>query len=208
MRTLTAALVALLLLGLVEAGPKENEEPPQLFTLQIEGGGQTAVRIDKPFTAMIDGKPVTMKLTASPHRFLEVAGVSLHYPRSFTFAYKLDDGTRTWTLGGPFTTIVLVGNEVLTPEEFLKGMEGILKTQLGSKGKVSDVRLEIPGRVLSGRRLAIGAAGRSSHQDLYTFKAGVRTYILIIHDWLTDEGQSTPATLAVFKLLSKTLRIK
>jgi len=207
MRTLTAALVAFLLLGLVEAGAKENEEPPQLLTLQIEGGGQTAVRIDEPFTAMIDGKPVKMKLTASPHRILAIAGVSLHYPRSFMFEYELDEGMRTWSLDGSSTSIMLMGTEALSPDEFLKDMES---AHSGSKVKVSNVRLAISGRVLSGRRLDIEIAGTSMRmrQDLYAFKGGARTYLLMIQDSLTDEGNATPETQEVLKLLSKTLRIK
>ena len=45
-------------------------------------------------------------------------------------------------------------------------------------------------------------------QDLYAFKAGARTYLLMIQDSLTDDGKPTPETQEVIKLLGKTLRIK
>lgn len=208
MRTLTAALVALLLFGLVEAGPTETVAPPQLLSLEIEGGGKTSVEIDKPFTAMINGKLVKMKLTANPLRSLEIGGVSLRYPRSFTFEYELDAGVHTWSIEGPATMLMLIAREDQTPAAFLKEMEASLVDLYGAETRVSDTEITIQRRVLKGRRLSIQIAGSLLRQDLYSFKTGARTYCMIVQDSLTADGKTSQGTREVLKLLSETLKIK
>ena len=179
-----------------------------MLSLEIEGGGKTSVEIDKPFTAMINGKPVKMKLTANPHRSLEIGGVSLRYPRSFTFEHELDNGVHTWSIEGPATILMLIAREDQTPAAFLKAMEAGFVAQWGPTTRVSDTELTIQGRVLKGRRLAIQVAGTSLRQDLYAFKAGARTYFMMVQDSLTNDGKTTQGTREVLKLLSETLKIK
>ncbi len=207
MRILTAVAAALLLFSLVEAAPKENEEPPALLVLQVEGGSETVVQVDKPLTAMIGGKPVKLKITALPHRVLDVGGVRLHYPRRFTFEYEKDADMRTWTLDGPSTTVVLFRFAKQDPKETLKNMESEV-VQQWAKSKVSDTWLPLRKRRLQGRRIAVEQDGASMWHDYFAFDAGADTYALLIQHLLTDDGMSTPETMRMLELLSKKLELR
>ena len=201
-----AMACALAMLSCVEAGPEEGREPPQLLVLQMERR-EIPVQLDKPFTVVIGGNEVKMKLIARPHRLFEAGGVRFKYPRRFTFEYEKDEDVTTWAFEGPSTTLMLMRFEKEDPKALLKRMEDEF-AQIGPNTKRSDTKLAVGKRVFAGRRLDLRVAGESLRQDLFAFNAGGATYLLMVQDSLTDDGKQTAETRAALELLGKTLELK
>ena len=59
---------ALLLFGLVEAAPRGEVEPPEMIRVEIEGENDIVVESGKPFTAVVGGKQVKMKVGVAANR--------------------------------------------------------------------------------------------------------------------------------------------
>ena len=197
---------ALILFGLVEAGPNEGDEPPELLVLQMDGGADVAVQVGKSFTATINGKPIRMKLSMLPHRVFDAGDIRFHYPRGFTFEYEKDADGATWTLSGPSTVLMLMRSAREDPKAVVKRMEDEMVKQFGPETKRSDAELVVGTDILAGRRLDFLYEG-DTHlwQDHFAFDAGDATYLLMVQHTLTDEGTSNPETRAAIELLSKTL---
>jgi hypothetical protein len=84
--------------------PAQTAEPPQRFTLLVNGQPQI-VRTDQEFSLNVTGE-TKLKLTVDPNRSFEYGGLQFDYPSSFAFEAEILSDSATWSLDG--STVVLM----------------------------------------------------------------------------------------------------
>ena len=203
MRLSSALVAAALLLAVAFAG--EDTEPPQLFTLDVDGVA-TAVRLDEPFTVKIGDRDVPMTLRVAEHRVFDATGVSFRYPRHFTFEYEKDVFATIWTLEGPSTVLILTRGPRQNPATAARDTALGSMGALGASGHEKTELVTKAGK-LEGVGFTATVAMAQLRQEVYAFDVPGGTCILIVQDLLNDDGTGSEATKKAVALFAESLAI-
>jgi hypothetical protein len=189
--------------------PKGDQEPPQIFYLEFDGK-KVPIELDKPFpTEALEGtRSVTLRV--EPFRVFRHGGLSFHYPREYTFeADHTTPGLALWTLSGNDCVIMVQRYEGDRDPEAMRQLvvNGLAAKYKDAKLKRGEATWKLKDTTLKGIRLEVELAGSGLHQDLYAFRAGDSSVVLMIQDSLQDDGKPSADRVRADKMLSETLRL-
>ena len=165
-------------------GPKEDQEPPQIFYLEFDGK-KVPIELNKPLgTEALRGSK-TFTLRVEPYRVFRHAGLSFQYPREYTFENDhTNPGVSLWTLSGPDCLIIIQRyEETGAPEAVRQALvDGLTEKYKDGKKKQVETTWKLKDITLKGVRLEVELAGILIHQDaLYSFRAGARLGLVVDH---------------------------
>ena len=200
-----AASVAILVTFSYAVSAEKSPElrpPPLTFVLEV-AGTPIPVELDKAFEVNVNGKKVSMKLTAEPFRVFRAAGIHFKYPRDHAFAVDTDSpGVTTWSIDGSDNVITIIKYPKADKESILAEITTTLVQQFGAVNvKQSDVEITLPARRLKGKRLDITLATIQLRQDIYAFSSIQGTIVLVIQDCPNEDGSPSKETVRATKLL-------
>jgi hypothetical protein len=209
-RLILALLVCAPLAAGAGDGPNPDQEPPQIFYLEVDGK-KVPIELDKPFpTESLKGSKSVI-LRVEPFRVFRYGGLTFQYPREYNFeADHSTPGLGLWTLSGNDCVIMVQrfeGNA--DPEEMRRLVVDQLAAKYeGAKKKQGETTLKLKDTILKGIRLEVEFAESTFHQDSYALPAGKNdSVVLMIQDSVQDDGKPSADRVRAEKLLSETLRL-
>ena len=216
---LTAAFIMVMTAGLV-AEPKsepatapavvvapvvidETVEPSDNFKLVIDGR-ETRLVPEKPFEITIKGEKLQGLLQVEPLKTFNYGGISLQYPRHFTFEADLSDkDVSLWNLSGSNCVLMI---QLYPAEMDHQIMARMLLPRFGEKNStVSDCTLSLKGNETKGSKLTTTIGESSITQEIYSFRVKGGSMLLILQDTLNLDGRSSEEGRKFRQLLSETL---
>jgi hypothetical protein len=210
----STALLLVTLLACAPGGstagePKEDQEPPQIFYLEFDGK-KVPVELNKPLGTEVLGGSKSFTLRVEPYRVFRHAGLSFQYPREYTFENDhATPGVSIWTLSGPDCLIMIQRYEGSGDPELVRQalVNELAKKYKDGKKRQVETTWKLKDRTLKGVRLEVELAGIRLHQDVYSFRAGQGSVLLLIQDSLQDDGKASAERVRTEKMLSETLRL-
>lgn len=212
------SLVALFAIGLiavialaeppVEKATTRPTEPPQEFTLEVDGK-PVAIEAGTPLTARVGDKDVTLKLTPKPDRLLKLPGVSFRYPTQHGFEHDAEDETvLQWTLDGNSNTIIITRAAVKSdPAELVKDTLDSIASQFNKRDiKRGKGELSLGGKKHTSTKLQVTVIGHKIAYEAVGFNVDDSTYVIILQDTPNDDGTTSDETQQVMDLLDKTFK--
>ena len=152
-----AASVAILVTFSYAVSAEKSPElrpPPLTFVLEV-AGTPIPVELDKAFEVNVNGKKVSMKLTAEPFRVFRAAGIHFKYPRDLAFSVETDSPVVTiWGLDGTDNVITIMKYPQGDKQSILaETVKEIVQLFGAVNVKQSDVELKLQARRLKSRLL-------------------------------------------------------
>ncbi len=168
----------------------------QEFPLQLDAETELPVRFDRP----------KVRLTARPHRVFPHAGVTLPYPRAFTFEADIEGDQSVWTLSGNNATIMLFHYraEKVALEDVVAGAI----EQFGRENcRRQPSSIKMQGKDVSGVRIDANVAGALIRSELYSIETRSGSRLLWLQDALDDDGQPSAEARNIRTLIEQQMRI-
>jgi hypothetical protein len=188
---------------------KENQEPPQLFYLEINGK-KMPLALNKPFpTETLKGAD-TATLRVEPYRVFRYSGILFHYPTEYAFEADLEGpGVAIWTLTGPTTVIMVQRYDLQADPDAARGqlIKALGARYKDAKKKEREVTLKVKDTTLKGVCLELELVRTVIHQELYSFRVGKGSVVLLIQDTPGADGKPSTERVRAEKLLSETLQL-
>ncbi|HNW09791.1 MAG TPA: hypothetical protein PLK58_00775 [Candidatus Rifleibacterium sp.] len=187
----------------VPAAIDETVEPSDNFRLVIDGQ-ETRLVPEKPFEITIKGEKMQGLLQVEPLKTFNYGGISLQYPRHFTFEADLSDkDVSLWNLSGSNCVLMI---QLYPAEMDHKIMAQMLQPRFGEKNStVSDCTLSLKGNETKGSKLTTTIGDSSITQEIYSFKVQGGSLLLILQDTLNLDGKSSEEGRKFRQLLIETL---
>lgn len=181
----------------------ETIEPSDNFKLVLDGQ-ETRLVPEKPFEVTIKGEKIKGLLQVEPLKTFNYGGISLQYPRYFTFEADLSDkDVSLWNLSGSNCVLMI---QLYPAEMDHKIMAQMLQPRFGEKNSiVSDCTLSLKGNETKGSRLTTTIGDSSITQEIYSFKVQSGSLLLILQDTLSLDGKSSEEGRKFRQLLIETL---
>ncbi len=201
-------LVVLLLMTIAStcAGQDESREPPQEFTLIVDG---------KPYPIAI-GKELqlegtlmkpTIELEASATRKFSRGGLEFQYPAGYSWEARLEkQNLKTWILTGNDITILyfVVDDEPFSPKIYA---EGFREQMADPDVKIMPHRMKFGKNELTGKRMEFSVGGITLHQDAYELPTiGSKSRLLVIQT--PAESEDNDECRTTMKLLTESMVIE
>jgi hypothetical protein len=208
------ALLALAVLAASAAGAAwpekdESKEPPQIFTLEVEGK-RIPVDLDVPVDLPSKSVPVRVVLRSEPHRQFEAAGVRFRYPRAMGFEADFGDPpVRLWTLDGNDAVLILQHHEAeRDPVAALSAVADAMADQYGKALRERvETRLTLGGRELKGTTLRVVLGASPIRQSLYSFKAGRGSIVIVLQDSPKEDGSPSEEFTRLLDMLKASFEL-
>lgn len=185
------------------AAVDETVEPADNFKLLLDGQ-ETSLVPEKPFEITIKGEKIKGLLQVEPLKTFNYGGISLQYPRHFTFEADLSDkDVSLWNLSGSNCVLMI---QLYPAEMDHKIMAQMLQPRFGEKNSiVSDCTLALKGNETKGSKLTTTIGDSSITQEIYSFKVQGGSLLLILQDTLSLDGKSSEEGRKFRQLLIETL---
>lgn len=188
---------------------EDDQTPPQLFYLEVDGK-KVPIDLDKPFqtSSLAGAKTVTLRTEA--YRVFPYGGLRFHYPRDYAFQANLESkAVSIWTLSGSDCMLMVQRYNGAADHE---GVLDAVKTQLlenykTASPKVTSVKLNVQGTDWKGTRIEARVVTALIHQDLYVFKSGKDTVLLVLQDAPQDDGKASAERGRMEKLLAESIKL-
>ena len=151
-----------------------------------------------------------MTLRVEPFRVFRYAGLSFQYPREYTFqADHTNPGVALWTLSGSDCMIMVQRFEDQGDPEAVRQLlvDELAARYKDARKKQGAITWKLEGTTLKGIRLEVEFAGTTLYQDLYSFRAGNGSVVLLVQDSLQDDGKPSVHRVRAETMLTKTLRL-
>ncbi len=181
----------------------ETIEPSDNFKLLLDGQ-ETRLAPEKPFEVTIKGEKIKGLLQVEPFKTFNYGGISLQYPRHFTFEADLSDkDVSLWNLSGSNCVLMI---QLYPAEMDHKIMAQMLQPRFGEKNStVSDCTLALKGNETKGSKLTTTIGDSSITQEIYSFKVQGGSLLLILQDTLSLDGKTSEEGRKFRQLLIETL---
>ncbi len=185
------------------AAVDETVEPADNFKLLLDGQ-ETRLVPEKPFEITIKGEKIKGLLQVEPLKTFNYGGISLQYPRHFTFEADLSDkDVSLWNLSGSNCVLMI---QLYPAEMDHKIMAQMLQPRFGEKNSiVSDCTLALKGNETKGSKLTTTIGDSSITQEIYSFRVQGGSLLLILQDTLNLDGRSSEEGRKFRQLLIDTL---
>lgn len=185
------------------AAVDETVEPADNFKLLLDGQ-ETRLVPEKPFEITIKGEKIKGLLQVEPLKIFNYGGISLQYPRHFTFEADLSDkDVSLWNLSGSNCVLMI---QLYPAEMDHKIMAQMLQPRFGEKNSiVSDCTLALKGNETKGSKLTTTIGDSSITQEIYSFRVQGGSLLLILQDTLNLDGRSSEEGRKFRQLLIDTL---
>ena len=185
------------------AAVDETVEPADNFKLLLDGQ-ETRLVPEKPFEITIKGEKIKGLLQVEPLKTFNYGGISLQYPRHFTFEADLSDkDVSLWNLSGSNCVLMI---QLYPAEMDHKIMAQMLQPRFGEKNSiVSDCTLALKGNETKGSKLTTTIGDSSITQEIYSFRVPGGSLLLILQDTLSLDGRSSEEGRKFRQLLIDTL---
>ncbi len=134
--------------------------------------------------------------------------VTFDYPASMQLEVDESDPTFTfYTVDGDEVTLMLSHHQQGPGlEETVQTISEDLAGQAEGEVDKQDITLELGGQTLPGKRISYTLMGLQLSQEIVAFSSGGSVWVLVLQDFLDDQGQNTAERAAVLELLSRTLK--
>jgi hypothetical protein len=189
-------------------GPKAldpTSEPPVQYVLRV-GDQEFPLELDAETVLPVRFDQPSVRLTAKPHRVFPHAGVTLLYPRAFTFEADIDGDQSVWTLSGNNATIMLFHYraEKVALEDVVAGAI----EQFGRENcRQQPSKIRMQGKDVTGVRIDATVAGALIRSDLYSIQTRQGSRLLWLQDALGDDRQPSAEARTIRSLIEQQLRI-
>jgi hypothetical protein len=205
-----ARVSRLVLLAALVAAPAlagEADEPPAAYFFEL-GGKAVPIELDKPFDLKALGSEKSVTLRVGPNRKFTYAGVEFLYPRQYAWEAELEKNLATWTLSGNDCKVMVhryPGISDVAP--MVNGIAQSMLKQFKLEGqKPTDVKLELQGGKLTGKRIEILVATHRIFTEVYGMKSAGGVVLLVLQDSPTESGGQSPERVEMGKLLAQSFK--
>jgi len=189
------------------ANSKEDEEPPQTFQLEIDGSKGIPIELDQPFAAASIPVGKTAVLRVEAYRTFRYAGLSFRYPREYLFEADLTNaGIASWILTGNDCMLNIQRHEGRADPEALRNelLEHLMGAYKPGLSETAAVRLKLGTATVTGTRVQVQLWGEAIHQDVFAFRPGRDSVVVLIQDTLKD-GKPSADCIRAKRLLTEAL---
>ncbi len=165
--------------------PENEAEPKDTFWLEV-GEKKIELEIDKPVEFDAGKAKVNATLRVAPLKTFSNHGITLKYPRYFTFEgdTRAED-VKMWNLSGAHTILMI---QLYEAEMKHQVMGEMLQARFGKENSVvSNCEMPFWGTPKKGTKVVTTIGDSAISQEIYSFFNGKQTVMLIIQDSL-DEG--------------------
>ncbi len=191
--------------SIVAAQDAELKEPPQLFTITIDGKAHS-VELGKKTSVEVNERKLSIQLKAEANRNFDFAGVTFPYPASMLFEAENDDGNYTWTLEGNDIVMMLFR---FKEEVDHKDWAEIVASEYGSKKTMlKSTTMKLAGAVCSGTQLNADVFGEKLQMEVVELPSESGTRMLVLQDMLSERGNPSAEMVKFKKLIRSNLKLK
>ena len=205
-------LLPLVALGLpssrVRVAPEDYAEPP-LGLVLVLGEDRYELEVDETIEVTVGDRKLPATIRSKPTRRFDFEGLAFDYPSHL--AYSVDTSTPgilSWSLDGA-DCIVMVQRypDISDPEDLLELFVETMVDQFGSAvDSEEEIELELLGEATEGVALTIEFAGTFLLQEIFAFRAGDASWVLVVQDSLDDEGENTEEMLEVREVVAESMQ--
>ncbi|MDD3146585.1 MAG: hypothetical protein PHD82_04735 [Candidatus Riflebacteria bacterium] len=188
---------------------REDIEPVDSFKLVVDTQ-EYKIEPGVPVELSLKGEKVKAVLNIEPLKTFNYGGVELQYPRYFTFEADLSDkDVKLWNLSGNQCVLMIQRYPVPGMDHLI--MAQMLQPRFGEKNSImSPCSMKLLGEEAKGTRLTTTIGDSTITQDIYSFKSGSGSLLLILQDTLglnsapSEEGKNFKEMLSqTFKLAAE-----
>lgn len=184
----------------------EAVEPQAIYIFSING---QKYEIKKGDELEIKGEfsNPRVKFEVEPFKEFNYGGISLKYPQNFSFEADLaDPNVKMWNLSGN-SGILMIQKYSLEMDH--KTMASLLQPRYGEdNARISPCSMNLGGKETEGTKVVATFGGSAISQEVYSFKQGEGSLLMILQDSVDPAGNQTAEGLALKKLLSETFKLK
>ncbi len=194
--TKQTSVTLLCLLALLVPSPARAEEdqgPPRIYTLTIDGN-EFEIEGGRSSKVQVDGRDTTVQLEVKPYRTFEKYGVSFLFPEDFVYSVDDEDESVTiWSLdGADISLMVQRFNLEIEPEQLLDVLVPNIKEQYAQLDVVEEsAQLEGHQQTFEGIKLIVQLGDVELVQDIYAFKNDEGVFSVIVQDSREEPGKPT-----------------
>ncbi len=183
----------------------ETIEPSDSYKLVVDGR-EYQIEAEKPLDLTVKGENLKAVLKIEPLKTFNYGGIELQYPRYFTFEADLSDkDVKLWNLSG--AQCVLMVQKYPVPEMDHLVMAQMLQPRCGEKNSImSPCSMKLLGEEAKGTMLTTTIGESTIIQEIYSFKAGGGSLLLIFQDTLGVKSLPSEEGRNFKDLLSRTLK--
>lgn len=196
----------LLLIAALAAAP-ETVEPSAAYFFDV-AGKTVPVELDKAFDpkALAAEKSVTLRV--GPNRKFAYGGIEFLYPRQYTWEADVEPRLATWTLSGNDCKVMVHRYAGITDVgQVVDAIGASMLKQFKIEGqKPAEVKLELQGHKLTGKRVEIVVATHRIFTDIYGLKVGGGVVLLVLQDSPTEAGGPSAERIEMGKLLAQSFK--
>lgn len=180
-------------------------EPDDRYSIEVDGK-EIPMLINLPHEIVVNEKKVKIMLKVEPFKIFDQGGVTLEYPRYFTYETEQNDpDVKLWNLSG-VSTILMIQKYAAEMEHDVMG--NMLVHRFGKENtKLSECQMLMMGKEHKGTKVVTTIGDSSISQEVYSFKSKGESVLLILQDTLDHLGKGTEEGTKFRETLGRTLKI-
>lgn len=185
--------------------PSDAIEPADAYSIVIDGK-EYPVAIDQAKELEIGKQKIDLTLKVAPYKTFSRAGISLEYPRHFTFETDQGDPTvKFWNLSG-ITAVLMIQKYAAEMEHEVMGK--MLVQRFGEENsKISACTMNFMGNEHQGTKVTTTIGDSSIAQEIFAFKSDGHTILLILQDSIDSAGKGTEEGTKFREVLSRSFKL-
>jgi hypothetical protein len=201
-------LVLLAALAAAPAFAAETDEPPAAYFFEV-AGKMVPIELDKPFDLKAVGAEKSLTLRVGPNRKFTYGGVEFLYPRHYTWEAEIESNLSTWSMSGNDCKVMVHRYPGLTNiSELMRSFSDSMLQQFKLEGqKPTDVKLEVQGQKLAGKRVEIVVATHRIFTEIYGMKLGNAAVLIVLQDSPSETGAPSRERAEMGKLLAQSFKV-
>jgi hypothetical protein len=182
-----------------------SAEPMDSYSLEIDGK-EYPVFTDRLSAVKSEKGDFQVKLKVAPFKTFSMEGISLEYPRHFSFeADTADKDVMLWNLSGSNTILMIQKYGEEMSHEIMGNM---LQQRFGAENsKLAETEMELLGARQKGTRVLTTIGDSSITQDIFSFKYGKGSILLILQDSVDQQGHGSEEGTRFRETVSRTFKV-
>ena len=183
----------------------ETVEPSDSYQLSINSQNM-AVFTDQDVELPADAAKAKVRLVVAPDKQFTYGGISLSYPRYFTFEADLSEpGVKLWSLSGNKAVLMVQRYPVEMSHRTMA--EQLLPSFGEGNSTLGECEMMLSNVKTAGSRVVTTIGEGTIAQEIYSFEMKAGSLLLILQDTLEPSGKNSSEFTTFRDQLSKTFKI-
>ncbi len=195
-----------LVINAAEVAVDESLEPKAVYNLEINGQ-KYEINQGQELEVKGEFKDPKIRFEVEPYKEFTYGGIYLKYPQNFSFEADLaDENVKMWNLSGNSGILML---QKYSLEMDHRTMANLLQPRYGEENaRVAPCTLKFGDKEVEGSKVVATFGGSAISQEVYSFKQGEGSLLMILQDSVDANGNPTAEGLALKKLVGETFKLK